>query len=497
MSRLNGVIRQLLEWTLVSLAQGNTRLARSGFALLVLIAPLLAARVEFRRGNLTAARELATQSPGSSVYVRASQMLECLDADSFPDVKQRQTLRDFNGNVLFVVHSSPNFDPNGYGIRTLQILTALADTGINLKVTTRLGYPWDLVQHETLDCAGSSTVEGVEFMHAPHLNGIRQPELNYIESYVEYLVNLARVNDCTVIHAHSNFLNGIAGSIAARATGCRSIYEVRGLWHLTRASSEPGYESTEHFAYCEWMELQAASLADQVVAISNALKEWLITKGIEEQKISVVANAASRIEPAKLTMRQKNPPSLRIGYIGALTKYEGLNVLVLATKSLVDRGIAARTTIVGDGPEAKRLKKMVSELDLADTICFPGRIPSHEVPSYYNCFDVCVIPRIRTSVTDLVPPLKPFEIMGSGVPLVVSDLSPLADIVVDKERGLLFEAGSVESLVRVLEYVRSNPDACMGYAQTALSWVTQYANWEVNAGLYLKIYSADQPALAS
>ena len=97
-----------------------------------------------------------------------------------------------------------------------------------------------------------------------------------------------------MIHAASNYLNGAAAAAAGRASGITTIYEVRGLWHLTRAFSEPGYDRTEHYRYCERREVAACAAVDHVITLSGGLRRWLIERGIPETKISVVGNATQQ-----------------------------------------------------------------------------------------------------------------------------------------------------------------------------------------------------------
>ena len=94
-----------------------------------------------------------------------------------------------------------------------------------------------------------------------------------------------------------------------------------------------------------------------------------------------------------------------------------------------------RALIVGDGPERTALERHAAALGL--NAIFTGRVPSARVRDYHAVLDVFVVPRTPDRVCQLVTPLKPVEAMASGLPVVVSAVNALAEIVADRETGML------------------------------------------------------------
>ena len=103
----------------------------------------------------------------------------------------------------------------------------------------------------------------------------------------------------SVIQAASNNHNGVAAAAAGRRLRRPVLYEVRGLWEVTRVSREPDWEGSKDHRVHLGLETQAAKAADRVVTITGGLKDELVHRGVEETKITLTTNSAS-IQPKEL-----------------------------------------------------------------------------------------------------------------------------------------------------------------------------------------------------
>src|SRR5690606_35201899 len=73
----------------------------------------------------------------------------------------------------------------------------------------------------------------------------------YLKRNSEAVEALARKIKPEILHGASNHINGLAANQAARVLGLKAIYEVRGLWELTRMSRQPIYGGSEHYRMAE------------------------------------------------------------------------------------------------------------------------------------------------------------------------------------------------------------------------------------------------------
>ena len=448
----------------------------------------------FRVGKISKSLNLLKKSNQNIAVVKTciDRSTEIIFKLSKPGTLKIQThellLNCFNNNVLFACHSNGYFHPNGYAFRTKEIATALTDSQIEIHAMTRLGYPWDLAEHMQTEKVKTTKFGDLEFKHFEDKErSIVGPESIYIQRYAEIIAEEAQKSHSSVIHAHSNYINGHAAAQAGNRLGIPSVFEMRGLWHLSRAVKEPIFEGTEHYQYLEKMEIEAAMLCDHVVTLNQSLKSWLISKGVDESKISIVPNSV-HLRNEDYIHSQTNDV-YTFGFAGSITAYEGLDDLIEAIRLLKNKGVPIKLRVAGSGTYFSTLKKLVTDYKLEKQIKLLGRIPNSAIEEFYKTVDAIVIPRKDYKVTRLVTPLKLVEAMNYGKPVVCSNLPALKEVVSDGIDGLLFQSGSAADLALTLEDLMARPDKGLSLARAAHEKIANDFNWQKSAKEYLKIYN--------
>jgi glycosyltransferase involved in cell wall biosynthesis len=79
--------------------------------------------------------------------------------------------------------------------------------------------------------------------------------------------------------------------------------------------------------------------------------------------------------------------------------------------------------LIGDGTEVSRLKALVSQKQLDQVVCFPGRVPNQDLADYITTSDVCVAPDPKNAMNDKSTMNKILEYMAYGRPVVLYDLT--------------------------------------------------------------------------
>lgn len=397
--------------------------------------------------------------------------------------------------VVFALYNSLPHDHAGYALRSHTILRHLQMQGIRVSACTRPGYPQDLNKHAAVPPTDEDTVDGIVYRR---LRGgearLGMPDRLYVEAYGKILAQEAQKHSAGIVHAASNYLNGLAAVQAAAHIGGKAVYEMRGLWHLTRLVREPWLEGTCQHAYFRRCELDAADQADAVVCISAALKSKVVKGGIPEHKITVIPNAVNvslfTPRPPDEALRRKLGLEGRkvIAFIGSLTAYEGIELLMQATQHLNAQGEKVSLLIVGDGPHAEALRAAHRNLGSPKHCLFTGRVPFAEVSSYYSIADILPFPRLDLAVCRYVPPLKILEAMCMEKNVLASALPPLQEMIAHGETGLLFKANNVDSLTESIAMLLNNRETAARLRRNAREWVIKERNWSVLARKYKEIY---------
>lgn len=177
--------------------------------------------------------------------------------------------------------------------------------------------------------------------------------------------------------------------------------------------------------------------AQFVTAVSTYLK-FLISKdlGIDENKIFVFPMPFDTDKFYEI--EEKKVKKGTILSIGRLIQRKGYDDLLKASRILKDEGVKFKLTIIGSGPEEKRLRKLILELNLKEHVTIIDSLPQRELNSYYNRSEVFVLP----SITDWKKEAEGLgmvllEAMACKVPVVATKSGGMVDIVFHEKTGLL------------------------------------------------------------
>ncbi|MDE5833021.1 MAG: glycosyltransferase [Desulfovibrio sp.] len=353
--------------------------------------------------------------------------------------------------ILYVAASCLPYHSSGYTARTHALLRALRDASIEVRATTRPGYPWDrgdrLAEPEGL----RADFSGVEYAHIKS-PGKRRSVVSYALQGAEKIAAQALESGAALIHAASNHLNALPALVAARRLGLPFQYEMRGLWELSRASRDPSFRDSWPYAMGLELEKFVASEADRIFAISTSLKQYLVDNWeLPPEKIEILPNCVNRDFCAAPEVAVE-PDSLC--YAGSLVKYEGLDSLIEAIDILRRKDRKILLNIVGDGEHRGALEELTARLGLEDRIFFRGRVDQAKARDYLaRCSLVC-IPRKPYEVCRLVTPLKLVEAMALGKAVVAPDLPVFREEL--GELGYYFQSGNSADLAGALEAVLSD-----------------------------------------
>lgn len=458
-------------------------------------------RQETRRARpssiTTGAGRSATKSGAPKpIVVRNSDLAR--DGFPLPEMRAEPEYEPRRDHVLYMLHNALPHHSGGYATRTHGLLTELGRLGWDVDGVTRLGYPFDMPKMaDGPDLPPRELVGEVDYHHLLTGRQIekKNPMFDYVARYTDALLPLARAERPAILHGASNHWNGLAAVKTGRLLGIPSVYEVRGLWEITRSSRDPEWGRSDQYRYIARMEADAARGATKVLAITQALKTELVERGVDEDKIVLVPNGVDTERFTPLPRDEELATQLGvagktvIGYVGTIVDYEGLDLLLEAVRNLRRTHDGFHVLIVGDGAALESLRAKAETTDLEDVVTFTGRVPHAEVERYYSLIDITPFPRLPLPVCEMVSPLKPFEAMAMGKAVVASDVAALAEIVSPGATGLLHEKGDAESLTGQLAKLLDDPSLMTDLGARSREWVVAERDWRSIASTIARTYS--------
>jgi glycosyltransferase involved in cell wall biosynthesis len=209
------------------------------------------------------------------------------------------------------------------------------------------------------------------------------------------------------------------------------------------------------------LEREAYHACTVLVTISEALADRIVeAMGVGREKIVVVPNGVDvgRFDPARVTPRALGP-GFHVVFAGSLAPWQGLDTLV---RALVD--VEAVAVIAGEGPARVGLEALAREVGVADRLHFLGRVAPSDIPALLAGADVCYVGHTDISHDAFRSPLKLYEYLAAGKPVVSSAVPDAVEAIVEGETGFLFDGGDVASLVRALRAAMAARLDVMGQA---------------------------------
>lgn len=368
------------------------------------------------------------------------------------------------------------YHTSGYTTRTHEVIRALGVAGEIMHVLTRPGYPWDRNDRQQEAVSDKTVVSGLHYHHVRcEVNSRSVWKFTKQAGYI--VKGIAEQKRVAVIHAASNHVNALPALLAAKRLGIPFVYEMRGLWELSRASRQPAFEGSYGYKLGLALEGLVARHASHVFVISEQLKRYVHEQfGVPQERIGLLPNCVD------LQAFEVQPPAVvqpsTIVYAGSLIEYEGLDTLLRAAAVLRDQGIPYKINIAGDGEARPALQAIVTDLALESQVRFLGKLSPADARHIVARAAVVCIPRKPYEVCKIVPPIKLVEAMAMGKPVVVPDLPVFRDELGADAPGLFFRSGDHLDLARVLKHALEKPEEMNALGLRARAYVEQHRSWE-------------------
>jgi glycosyltransferase involved in cell wall biosynthesis/Flp pilus assembly protein TadD len=416
-------------------------------------------------GEPSEALELARRAGARDQERRLTGLLRELEPGWLPGLgPPGADVETSSGRVLALLEVSLDQAPSGYAYRSRDLLAALRTDGFDPSAATRLGFP---ASRGVRDWSPVESVDGIVH-HRFNVPGMRQysgvPLDERVQENAERVLDLARRVGPAALIAATPDLNGLVALAVRAATGIPVVYDVRGFPEMSWAT-RPGGSDTELYRLRRVSETACASSADAVITLSETMRGELAGRGIDPARIFVVPQI---VDTDRFSPRRRNEELARtygledrviVGSVTSLTDYEGVDDLLRALAKARAEWPELAALIVGDGPYRPALEELASELGLGGDVVFTGRVDQELVPDHHALLDLFAIPRRDLEVCRAVTPLKPFEALAMGVPLIASDLPALTEIVSASAGGRTVTPESVDDLSTAILELGRDPSA--------------------------------------
>ena len=264
------------------------------------------------------------------------------------------------------------------------------------------------------------------------------------------------------------------------------------------------YEARANAFSAEWQRKVFAAFEDNLPRFAEGitvnttfLRKRYADMGYPARRIVHVPNGidADRFRALKDTQADRIRARLGVdnqrvvAYVGSLTFVNHRVDLLLDAFALVAAECSdVVLVLVGAGSDAQELRVRAERLGLADRVIFVGYVPPSISPYYLKIAHVSVDPVDDDSVARARSPLKIFESMAAGTPVVAGDVGDRREILADGRAGLLVAPGDCKALACGILELLKDEDKRVRMAETALGASEKYY-WHVLVKEFVKVYN--------
>lgn len=219
--------------------------------------------------------------------------------------------------------------------------------------------------------------------------------------------------------------------------------------------------------------------ATALVAVSEEVGSYLEQNWEVQDRVHVIPNGIdpNRFEVTAPLSFPASRDTFNIGFVGTLKPWHGVENLIEAFALFFRMHPDSKLQIIGDGPKRKSLEEQASIYNLCSSVVWHGAVSPDRIPSLLASMDVAVAPYPDLSEF-YFSPLKVFEYMAAGLPIVASDIGQIKQIIQNEVHGLLCTPGDPVALVLALEKLYRSPEIGIRLGHAARDKVFKNHTWD-------------------
>ncbi len=236
------------------------------------------------------------------------------------------------------------------------------------------------------------------------------------------------------IHVHHGYFSSWIAMVAARVLGIGFSITLHGSDLLVNRA----YLDTKlkHCRFCLTVsEFNRDHISEHFPTVDPA-KLWVHHMGVDPPEVRVVE------------AEDDSPKYPLLVSVGRLHRVKDHAFLIKACKKLKNEGLRTLCLIAGDGPERKRLERLITKLDLCDEVGLLGHVAHNHIDGHYAMADVVVL----TSKSEGIP-LVLMEAMAMGKIVLAPDITGIPELVIHGTTGFLYQPGSTDDFTQKLRMI--------------------------------------------
>lgn len=234
-------------------------------------------------------------------------------------------------------------------------------------------------------------------------------------------------------------------------------------------------------------DLRCLNIVNGIIAVDTRIKEhvnMVLEKHKRKDDIKVFS-IKNFLNSDLFVKKNKIEDTLDIICVRRLVEKNGVIHAVRAMKGL-EKNI--RLHIIGDGPEREKIEQFVNDNNLQNQVTLYGSVKNEEILQYYQMCNVCIVPSITVNGLQEATSISALEGMASSMPVIASAIGGLAELITDKENGLLSNEGDEQSIRDCINWISDNKNQAEIIGCNARDYIVKNHSHIAAAQQYLRAF---------
>jgi len=382
--------------------------------------------------------------------------------------------------VLLINHFP--LEGSGSGVYTKNIAQRLIDKGHQVKavvvdneINNNYQFPIETIIDYNFPCFTTHPKSNNQFYKLT-----RQEMNDYLNEFIKVIKTESEKFEPDIIHCQHLWV----APYAALQTDIPYVITAHG-------TDIKGYKKDKRYRQ---IALKGAAGAEKIITISDQVnqdvKKYYF---IEDNKLIKILNGVDDtlfkpLEIDRLKLIQKYLPNIKenpkhlITFVGKLTDFKGVDLLIKAAQKYEKEFPGIMTLIIGHGELLDKLKKQAEKLNLKN-LYFLGNLPQNELPAFYSSADLSIVPS-RVEPFGLVA----VEALACGTPVIASKAGGLPDFI-NQDVGRLFKMNDADDLAKKIILALKNNDK-EKKGKTAAKYALDKFSWARVINEVLSVYNS-------
>jgi len=185
----------------------------------------------------------------------------------------------------------------------------------------------------------------------------------------------------------------------------------------------------------------------------------------------------------KLGLREKTI----LGYVGSYKTWHGVDIAIRTIEMMAKTTkMSYHLLLIGNGEGFDRIKAQIEEKNLTSGVTQIDSVAHEEIPQYIACFDYALM-----SYPDMKSfhgsPLKMFEYMAMGIPVVATAVGQIKEILRHRETGILVYPPTPENYVKAILDADQDPERLRRIGTSARRLIVEKYSWLKNAEKIIEV----------